>query len=80
MGDAFYNRYITLHKIKVLCETEEKLKLASANFLLYVSYLIKISKIPLKPYFIAFFRQQVICLKNKNALKSILVRRFFTTF
>lgn len=30
--------------------------------------------------FAVFFRQQTICLKNKNGLKSILVRRFLAIF
>lgn len=30
--------------------------------------------------FSLFYRQQTICLKNKNGLKSILVRRIFDTF
>ena len=30
--------------------------------------------------FAPFYRQQTICLKNKNGLKSILVRHFFGTF
>lgn len=30
--------------------------------------------------FSLFYRQQTICLKNKNGLKSILVRCFFGTF
>ena len=46
----------------------------------YYNIFIKIPKSLVFQYFTQIYRQQIICLKNKNALKLILVRRFFETF
>jgi len=68
--NKFFNLYINFKFTKFLTT-------------IYILLCIKFFKNLSNPYISIFnqiLRQQTICLKNKNGLKSILVRRFFGHF
>ena len=88
-GNINFSLYLSTYNIAqnqsfVQIEIGEKYKTIIIYFLfLYIKLyenFSKISKIPISLYLPYFVDNKLICLKNKNGLKSILVRRFFGNF